>query len=1459
MKNDMMMTVEMRNLMKLKLMDFVHKMNLLDEECSYFEQGAFTMTPMYSKKTRKLKVDISLKNPLPYQVWYRFCARLKKITQSSIQLNITCEHEEVTIKQLLEYIAYFVSLHPQYKEFKENIPSLDNKYLVYKVAEEEQKDRIIQKKHRVEEFLKSCGFQITIISADLKLQNTVASVKIQTPDRKPMKVFEEKKNYQMKPKGKKGLDAYVPFDLCDIVEACYQIRIKGKIFDSEIRLLRTGKHIQTLWIADENDAIVIKRFERGATTKEVLEEIGVGDFICAYGNVEHDAYLNELVFLPEVIEKIKEVKRVDEEQEKRVELHLHTKLSEMDGVCNIEEYIHTANEWGMDAIACTDHMVVQAFPKAQHCVAAINKKRDPENPFKMIYGVEMNMVDPVLHIVRNVQDRQLDEETYCVFDLETTGLSSRFDHIIEFGGQIVQNRACIKSLQMFIKPPIPISSFTTEFTGIGEEQVKDAKPLEECIDEILDFIQDYTLVAHNATFDYNFLNDALIRMGREPLQNPVIDTLDLARSMQGHRRGYRLGQIARSYGIRYEEEVAHRADYDAQILAETFIHMLKDLEKIKDLKSLQAMQEETCFHKVRKKHVNVLVKNEAGMKELFELITLSHTKYLSYLGKSGSTVVAEPRIIRKEIQKRRVNGNLLIGSSCLNGEVFDTAQTRNEKQLEEVISFYDYIEIQPLKNYLFLIERNSISSVERLKEILQAIITAADKLGIPIVATGDAHYVHPNEKKIRDIYICSQAIGGVRHPLYIYNQEKRRKFRAPDQHFRTTKEMLKEFAWLGEERAYEMVVTNTKAIAAQIEPVYPVKDRLYPPDIEGSDQKLRDLCYQNAHKKYGTPLPEIVEKRLEKELDSIIGHGFYVVYYISHLLVKKSLDDGYLVGSRGSVGSSFVATMAEITEVNPLAPHYVCPNCHFVEFFTDGSVASGFDLPDKECPQCGQIIRGDGQDIPFETFLGFEGDKVPDIDLNFSGDYQPTAHAYTKEVFGEDHVFRAGTIGTVAEKTAFGYIKGYEEEMDVVGKMRNAQIARLVKGCEGVKRTTGQHPGGIIVIPLHMDVHDFTPVQYPANEPSAEWKTTHFEFHDIHDNVLKFDILGHVDPTAMKLLEEMSGVDPTTIPMNDPATMSIFSSVDALNIDTSKNTDKTGAAGLPEFGTSFVRRILELTKPTTFDELSKISGLSHGTDVWVGNAKDLIDQGICTLKSVIGCRDDIMVYLLHKGLPPKLAFTIMESVRKGKGIKDEWVPEMKAHGVEDWYIESCKKIKYMFPKAHAVAYVMMAIRIAWFKVHHPLYYYCMFFSIRCDAYEIETMVKGEQAIRKRMDEIQAKVQENEKGAVTKKELDIYNCLELALEMVLRGYRFTNIDLMRSQATTFIVDDQQKNTIIPSFASIDGLGASVAETVVNARKDGAFLSKRDLLNRTSLSKTLVQKLESLGVLGELQDENQMSLF
>lgn len=1431
------------------------KLNMNEQDIRSFENAVFLSTPIYHKKSNCVELLIEFEQLLPYHVYDVFVSKLKLHLKCRVALQMRNRSSAYDVVDINKYVKLLANADTYLKVFMNAFPSLDRHVLTYKYLNEHERVKAFDNKERLQEQLRYYGIECEVVVDELNVDIEMKSVDAKAvEERKPVEVYkQEKKSFK-----RKSTKEYMQMPIKDLNDGMFDVKIQGKVFDKENVEMRNGKIRQNLYITDYHEAIMMQRFERGNLTLDVLNEINVGDSVIAYGSVEYNKYTRDNVFKPIQIDKIKEVKRVDNAKRKRVELHTHTKFSEMDAVCDISEYINQVNAWGHNAIAITDHMVVQGFPMAQEVVAKINKgERDV--PFKMLYGVEMNMVDPHLNIVRNVADIELEKGRYCIFDLETTGLSSKYDYIIEFGGQIMDERNIVGSMQTFIKPPVPISAFTTNLTGISENDVVNAKPIEEVIDDILEFIGDRILVAHNADFDVTFLNDLLVRLGREPLKNPVIDTLDLDRSLHKERKAHRLGNVARYYGIKYDEDGAHRADYDANVLVEVFLHMLNEMPEIHTLEELSNMYDESCFTKVRARHVTVIAKNAEGLKELFELVSLSHIKYLAEKSKSGNTVVAEPRILRSEIEKRRVNGNLLIGSSCVNSDVFEIAQTRGDTYLKELIEFYDYIEVQPIPVYMHLVHRGSISDVGRLKEIISTIVRVGKECNKIVVASGDVHYCDPVQKQLRDIYIAAQAVGGVHHPLYIYNAERRRNTPAPDQHLLTTDEMLNEFAFLGEGLAEEIVIDNTNKIADMVEPIYPVKDRLYPPSIEGCAQKLSDICYQNAHAIYGEDLPEIVEKRLKRELDSIIGNGFEVVYYVSHLLVKKSLDDGYMVGSRGSVGSSFVATMSNITEVNPLAPHYVCPKCKFSEFFTDGSVASGYDLPDKKCPVCGADLRVDGQDIPFETFLGFEGDKVPDIDLNFSGDYQPTAHAYTKEVFGDDHVFRAGTIGTVADKTAFGYVKGYCEEMGIEN-MSTAQTLYLAKQCAGVKRASGQHPGGIIVIPNDMSVHDFTPVQYPANDASSDWKTTHFDFHRIHDNVLKFDILGHVDPTAMKFLEKMSGLDVRKIPMNDKATMSIFSSVDALNIDTSKNTEKTGAAGIPEFGTAFVRGILELTKPTTFDELLKISGLSHGTDVWLNNAKDLIDANICTLKDVIGCRDDIMVYLLHKGLKPKLAFTIMESVRKGKGLKEEWIPEMKACGVEDYYIESCKKIKYMFPKAHAVAYVMMAIRIAWFKVHKPIYYYCMFFSLRCDAYDIESMIHGESSIRMVMSNIQSRLNNPEtKRDVSKKEIDTYNTLELALEMLLRGYRFGNIDLMRSQAKDFIPDPDDPNVILPPFASIDGLGENVAVTIVEARKKGAFLSKQDLSSRTTLNGTSIKKLEELGVLKNLQAENQMSLF
>lgn len=1250
---------------------------------------------------------------------------------------------------------------------------------------------------------------------------------------------------------------YTEVRIDDLTDQLFNIRFKAQMFKIDSRETRTGTTIQMIYVKDDNNATIVKVVENKRFTKEMIKENKEGRWANFYGNFTMDNFSGEYIFQPDQIEFVESENVLsDDEEEKRVELHAHSNRSEMDGVCEVEEIVEAAFKMGHDGIAITDHLNVQGFPAAQRTAAKMLKS-NPDRHFKVVYGCEMNMVESRLNIVRNADDTLLSDNEYIVFDLETTGLSTRHDYIIEFGAVLLRHGMVVEEKDFFIKPPVALSENIKKLTHISDEDVENGRTFAQAKDEILDFIKGRVLVAHNATFDYGFLNEELARIGLPKLENPVIDTLDLARTLFKSRRSYRLGNIARQYNVNYDENVAHRANYDAEVLAQVFHLMLKDAAKlnIKTIRELDEYQTDDAFIKNRAFHTNVLVRNKKGLKDLFKLVSISNTDQLAVFGKantksSDSEFIAEPRILRETLNEYR--SDLLIGSGCLNGEVFEIASTRNAEALAKAISFYDFIEIQPLDNYRGLIERGSFT-LERLQQYQRDIIDEALRQNKIICATGDLHYVLKEEKILRDVYINAQAIGGMHHPLYIYDRDKRAKQITPDQRFLNTREMLDAFAWLeNEELVKDLVIRNPHKILDLVEPIKPIYDRLFPPSIESSNDKLESEVYKTAHERYGEVLDEFIDARIKREINAIFTTGYGVIYYVSHLLVKKSNSDGYLVGSRGSVGSSIVATFSGITESNPLPAHYICPKCHHLEWMKDYS--SGFDLPDKKCPECGADMIGDGQNIPFETFLGFNGDKVPDIDLNFSGDYQPNAHLFTREIFGEDHVFRAGTIGTVAEKTAFGYVSGFCEEKGIMN-MSRAQRQRLASGCEGVKRTTGQHPGGIIVIPNDMDVYDFTPIQYPANDPSSAWKTTHFDFHEIHDNVLKFDILGHVDPTAMRLLQDISGIDVTTVPMNDPKTMSLFYSTEALGIVNPDYSEETGAAGLPEFGTKFVRGILADTHPHYFSDLVRISGLSHGTDVWNNNAKDLIDAGIA-FADVIGCRDDIMLGLIAFGLPSKPSFDIMERVRKGKGLTPDDEALMNEHNVPAWYIGSCKKIKYMFPKAHAVAYVIMAVRIAWFKVYYPEYYYVSYFSLRCDAYEIETMIKDWNGIKERMEELASKIATKE---ASKKEKDVHDTLEICYEMTSRGYRLSNIDLELSQATEFIVSPYDRHVLIPPFTVLDGLGANVAVSIVEARNRQPFLSKEDLLNRTLLSGTLCKRLGELGVLKGLDETNQVSLF
>ncbi|MDQ0230496.1 PolC-type DNA polymerase III [Metabacillus malikii] len=1198
--------------------------------------------------------------------------------------------------------------------------------------------------------------------------------------------------------------------------------IQGYVFDAETKELRSGRTLLTFKITDYTSSILVKMFARDKEDAALVQAVKKGMWLKVRGSIQNDTFVRDLVMIANDINEVAPRERVDKspENEKRVELHLHSPMSQMDAVTSVSKYVEQASKWGHKAIALTDHAVVQSFPEAY----AAGKK----NGVKILYGVEINLVDDGVPIAYNESDRNLEDETFVVFDVETTGLSAVYDSIIELAAVKVRGGEVIDKFEAFANPHHPLSATTIELTGITDDMVKNAPDIDEVLAKFKQWVGDDTLVAHNASFDMGFLNVGYKKhLKEEKAKNPVIDTLELGRFLYPELKNHRLNTLCKRFDIELTQH--HRAIYDAEATGYLLIKMLKDASE-KGIENHNQLNENmgkgNAYQRSRPYHATILAKNEVGLKNLFKLVSIAHLNYFYRV----------PRIPRSLLTKYREG--LLVGSGCDKGEVFEGMMQKSPEEVEETATFYDYLEVHPLEVYNHLIHLDYIKDEASLKEIVANIVKLGEKLEKPVVATGNVHYLNPIDKIYRKILISSQ--GGA-NPL--------NRHELPNVHFRTTDEMLDGFSFLGSDRAKEIVVENTNKIADMIEEIKPIKDDLYTPKIEGADEEVRAMSYSRARSIYGEELPELVEARLEKELKSIIGHGFAVIYLISHKLVKKSLDDGYLVGSRGSVGSSFVATMTEITEVNPLPPHYVCPECQHSEFFNDGSVGSGFDLPNKECPQCGAQYEKDGHDIPFETFLGFKGDKVPDIDLNFSGEYQPVAHNYTKVLFGEDNVYRAGTIGTVAEKTAYGYVKGYANDHNLV--LRGAEVDRLVQGCTGVKRTTGQHPGGIIVVPDYMDIFDFSPIQFPADATGSEWRTTHFDFHSIHDNLLKLDILGHDDPTVIRMLQDLSGIDPKTIPTDDPEVMKIFSGTESLGVTEEQIMCKTGTLGIPEFGTRFVRQMLEDTKPTTFSELVQISGLSHGTDVWLGNAQELIHNNICTLSEVIGCRDDIMVYLIYQGLDPSFAFKIMESVRKGKGLTDEMEEEMKKQNVPDWYIDSCLKIKYMFPKAHAAAYVLMAVRIAWFKVHLPLLYYAAYFTVRADDFDIDTMVKGSTPIKAKIEEINAKGLD-----ASPKEKNLLTVLELALEMCERGFSFQKVDLYRSSADEFIIDG---NTLIPPFNSIPGLGTNAAINIVKAREDGEFLSKEDLQRRGKVSKTIIEYLNTHGCLDELPDQNQLSLF
>ena len=1210
--------------------------------------------------------------------------------------------------------------------------------------------------------------------------------------------------------------------VADITPDIGRIALEGEVIRTDARVLKSEKWLIMFDLFDGTSTITCKCFVDPEKAEKTFARIKGAKGLKVVGNAQFDPYAKELGVMANIVletEGRKKLIRMDTAEEKRVELHMHTQMSQMDAVTPVTDLINRAIKWGMKSIAITDHGVVQAFPDA-HKLLQKNK-----SDIKIIYGVEAYLVPDKMPSVAKDKGQDIDTE-YCVFDLETTGISANNVKITEIGAMKIKNGEVIDTFECFVNPEKPIPERVVEITHITNDMVKDAETIDTVLPKFLDFIGDSVLVAHNAEFDVGFIrHNASIQQLN--FDNTYIDTLKLAKDLFPDYKKYKLGIIADKLGIRVD--VAHRALDDVKTLVQVFEVMLKMLKEkgVKTLKDIDELfndeENSEAYKKLESYHAIILAKDYVGLKNLYKLVSYSHLNYF----------YKKPRILKSLY--RKYSEGLILGSACEAGELYRAILNgKSDEEVERIARDYDYLEIQPIGNNMYLVRQEILPDEEAVKDINRKIVALGEKLNKPVVATCDVHFMDPQDEIYRRILQAGQGYDDAdeQAPLYL----------------RTTNEMLAEFDYLGPEKAYEVVVTNTNKIADMCEKISPISPEKCPPHIPGCEKMIEEIAMKRAKELYGDPLPEIVQTRLQKELDSIIKNGFSVMYIIAQKLVWKSNEDGYLVGSRGSVGSSFVANMTGITEVNSLQPHYRCPNCKYSDF-TDYGVKNGFDLPDKVCPKCGTKLDKDGMDIPFETFLGFNGDKEPDIDLNFSGDYQGKAHRYTEVIFGKGTTFKAGTVGTVAEKTALGFVKKYYEERNL--PVTNAEAMRLSTGCTGIKRTTGQHPGGIIVVPKGREIFEFTPIQHPADDPNSDIITTHFDYHSIDQNLLKLDILGHDDPTVIRMLQDITGIDPTKIPLDDKATMSIFSSTEAIGVTPEQIKSEVGTFGIPEFGTKFVRGMLVDTKPTTFEELIRISGLSHGTDVWLNNAQTLIQEGTVTLSEAICTRDDIMIYLIKQGLPSQSSFKIMEMVRKGKGLTPEYEAEMREHGVPDWYIDSCKKIKYMFPKAHAAAYVTMAFRIAWFKVHIPKAYYTAFFSIRAKQFDSEVMCHGKEKVKAKMKEI-----DMQGNAAANKDKDMYPVLELVLEMYERGIKFLPIDLYISKAEYFIMEE---DGIRPPLTSIPGLGPIDAENIVKARENGEFMSIDELQIRAKIGKVAVETLKNAGVLDGMSQSNQISLF
>ena len=1535
---------------KIKIL--LDKINIDETSYQYFNDAKITKIKVNSK-TNSWNIFIDKDELLPVEILEELESKKMLLDEFASKIEIIFNIKNPNIDTYLSYYKYLLkTLKDDLKvlEIYEDAMKIEDDFLVLVATNEVEKERLLGVLDKVMNFYKkqSYNFNIDVIMRHEEnileeIQKDLNNIEIPKHEQSPKKEETpqpEKKQFRREAKDPNSVIGRgikeEPIKIKTLIGEDNNVVVEAKVFGTDyFESSKTDFKIITLKITDFSDSIYCKVFVRDDEEyKRLCKELKSGNWYKIRGYTKNDQFAKELVLNARDIIKIEKTEETTKDiaEEKRVELHCHTKMSQMDGVIDETDVVKQAMKFGMKAVAITDHNGVQGFPHVFSMVTDYNKHlKEGEEPFKAIYGCELLMIDDNVDIVTRPNDKVMLDQTYVVFDFETTGFNAGgFDSIIEIGAVKIKDGMIIEKYDELINPGRPLPQKIIDVTNITDAMLEGKDNEENAVRRFIEWFGDCPMVAHNAKFDVSFLEMAYRKYNFGTFTNPVIDTLELSRTLDNTYARHSLSALVKRYEVPWDENAHHRGDYDAEGTALVFYKMLKKLSNrnidiMTDLDKLVSKEE---IHKYgRAHHINLLVKNKIGLKNLFKLVSLANTTYL----------YKTPRILRSVVNEHREG--LLVGSGCYESEVFTQAKSKSDDELSNIIRFYDYVEVQPMECYDHMIQTGDFATKVELAANIEKVVRVTEEAGKIIVATGDVHHLKREDKIYREIIVNQKVPGGGRHPLARNGIKE-----IPSNHFRTTNEMLEDFKFLGEDKAYEIVVKNTNKIADMCDIVEVIIDTggiPFSPRVKSDDGKsyldcpvvVTDLVYTKAKDWYGESLPYMIEERIatelygdivfkiikerhvdikdnkeeyekiihkelhdeilkgsinvkeivtdyvkrtsEEELDDkalekkvkktlggVIGGGFDPIYLIAQRLVKHSNDEGFLVGSRGSVGSSFVATMMGITEVNPLAAHYRCEKCKLSIFDDDegnalgATFSSGFDLPDKECPNCHIPMLKDGQDMPFATFLGFNADKVPDIDLNFSDLNQASAHAYTKVLFGEDNVYRAGTIGTVAEKTAFGFVKGYCEDKGL-GDMRTAEVERLAMGCTGVKRTTGQHPGGIVVVPDYMEVFDFTPFQFPAEDPTAEWRTTHFDYHSIDQCLLKLDILGHSDPTQLRLIQLQSGTDILKVPLDDKATMSIFTSTEALGVTKEQIMCNTGTLGIPEFGTPFTIKLVEDTKPTTFAELIKISGLSHGTDVWLGNAQELIANNIVPFKDTIGCRDDIMVYLMYNGVKPIKAFKIMEFVRKGKASKDpetwkEHVKTMQEANIPDWFIGSCQKIKYMFPKAHAAAYVISAFRIAWYKVHMPVYFYSSWYTSKATDVDVENMIKGYQSIKARIEDIQSKGYE-----ATNKENGQAESLKVALEATARGIKFLNVDLYNSEATVWVAKGD--NEIYPPFNAIEGLGDTVAKNIVAEREKGKFISIEDVQKRAKVSQTLIEKMKDMKILEGLPESNQLSLF